>query len=48
MKEWYVFINGKCVGTVNETSEALARMAAMHKFTVGDAGCFRISLRFLV
>lgn len=45
MKEWYVFINGKCVGTVNETSEALARMAAMHKFTVGDDDDLMVGLK---
>lgn len=34
MKEWYVYVNGKCVGTVHETSEELARCAALHKFNI--------------
>jgi hypothetical protein len=36
MKEWYVYVNGKCVGTVFEKTEEYARLAAFHKFDIPE------------
>lgn len=32
MVVWNVYVEGKCVGTVRETSESAARCAALSKF----------------
>lgn len=34
MRSWYVYVDGCCVGTVQETSEELARCAALCKFDI--------------
>lgn len=36
MKEWNVYVDGRYVGTVNEETEALARLAAFSKYDVPD------------
>lgn len=45
MKEWNVYVNGRYVGTVNETTEDAARLAAFSKFDIDDGAAVSVSRR---
>lgn len=45
MREWNVYVNGSCIGTVNETDESAAINAAYSKFDIGDDDSVSVSLR---
>lgn len=45
MKEWNVYVNGRYVGTVNETTEEAARLAALSKYDIDDDGDLSVSSR---
>ena len=36
LKKWNVFVRGRCIGQVNESSEELARCAALYHFGLDD------------
>lgn len=45
MIEWNVYVNGRYVGTVQETTEELARCAALSQFDVPDNADISVSRR---
>jgi hypothetical protein len=45
MKEWDVYINGKWVGTVVESTETFARCAALVKYDIGADDELEVSQR---
>ena len=46
MKEWDVYVDGRHIGTVNETSEEYARCAALCKFDIAAESDLSVSRRF--
>lgn len=45
MKEWNMYVNGRYVGTVNETTEDAARAAAFSKFDIDEGAAVSVSRR---
>lgn len=42
VREWAVYVNEKYTGTVFETSEKVARLAALSKFDIGSEDNFSV------
>jgi hypothetical protein len=45
MKTWDVYIDGRWAGTVEETTETLARCAAATKFEITTTSCLSVMER---
>lgn len=45
MKEWNVYVDGRFVGTVHESSEESARLAALSQYDLPDDAALSVSRR---
>lgn len=45
MKEWNVYVNGECIGTIFDTTENGARCSALCKYDIPDDAELSVSLR---